>query len=89
MPHARFSSTEIAQRGQALYDQQLRAQMEASHPGQFLVLDIETGDYEIDVDDVAAIQRAKAKHPDAALYILRVGAPTAYWLGGQRLGTRP
>ena len=89
MPHARFSSTEIAQRGQALYDQQLRAQVEANHPGQFLVLDIETGDYEIDVDDVAAIQRAKAKHPDAALYILRVGAPTAYRLGGQRLGTHP
>jgi len=78
MPHPRYASAEIVQRGQVLYDQQIRAHVEASHPGKFLVLDIETGDYEIDADDVAALQRAKAKHPDAAFYILRVGAPTAY-----------
>ena len=89
MPHPRYSSAEIVQRGQVLYDQQIRAHVEASHPGKFLVLDIETGDYEIDADDVAALQRAKAKHPDAAFYILRVGTPTAYRLGGQRLDTRP
>jgi hypothetical protein len=89
MPHPRYSSAEIVQRGQVLYDQQIRAHVEASDPGKFLVLDIETGDYEIDADDVAALQRAKAKHPDAALYILRVGTPTAYRLGGQRLDTRP
>ena len=89
MPHPRYASAEIVQRGQVLYDQQIRAHVEASHPGKFLVLDIETGDYEIDADDVAALQRAKARHPDAAFYILRVGTPTAYRLGGQRLGTRP
>jgi len=89
MPHPQYSSAEIVRRGQALYDQQIRGQVEAHHPGKFLVLDIETGDYEIDVDDVVALQRAKAKHPDAALYILRVGVPTAYRLGGQRLGTPP
>jgi hypothetical protein len=83
MPHPRYSSAEIVQRGQVLYDQQIRAHVEASHPGKFLVLDIETGDYEIDADDVAALQRAKAKHPDAAFYILRVGTPTAYRLGGR------
>ncbi len=89
MLHPRYSSAEIVQRGQVLYDQQIRAHVEASHAGKFLVLDIETGDYEIDVDDVAALQRAKARHPDAAFYILRVGTPTAYRLGGQRLGIRP
>jgi hypothetical protein len=84
MPHPRYSSAEIVQRGQVLYDQQIRAHVEASHPGKFLVLDIETGDYEIDADDVAALQRAKAKHPDAAFYILRVGTPTVKI--GVRLG---
>ena len=72
--------------GQVLYDQQLRAQVEARHQGQFLVLDIETGDYEIDADDVLAVQRAKTKHPDAAFYIVRIGSPTAYRLGFQPLG---
>ena len=87
MPHLQYSSAEIVQRGQALYEQQIRAQVEASHPGQFLILDIETGDYEVDAEDVRALQRAKAKHPEGAFYIVRVGSPTAYRLGAQPLGT--
>ena len=88
MPHPRYTSEEIVQRGQALYDEQIRAQVEASHKGKYLVLDIETGDYEMDVSEVAALKRAKAKNPDAALYILRVGYSTAYRVGGQRLVMR-
>ena len=87
MPHPRYSSAEIVQRGQALYEQRLRAQVEARHQGKFLVLDIETGDYEIDADDVSAVQRAKTKYPDAAFYIVRIGSPTACRLGYQPWGT--
>ena len=89
MPHPRYSSDEIVQRGQALYDQQIRTQVEAHHKGKFLVLNIETGEYEIDVNELAALKRAKAKNPDAALYILRVGSSTAYRLGGQSVAARP
>jgi hypothetical protein len=87
--HPRYTSNEIVQRGQVLYDQQIRRQVEASHKGKFLVLDIETGEYEIDADELAALKRAKAKNPDAALYILRVGYSTAYRVGGQGRLTRP
>lgn len=78
MPHPRYSSDKIAQRGQTLYDQNIRTQVEAVHKEKFLILDIETGNYEIDTNELAALRRAKAKNPDAALYILRVGSPTAY-----------
>jgi hypothetical protein len=87
MPHRRFSSAEIVQRGQALYDEHIRAKVEAGHQGKFLAVDIETGEYEIDVDELIALQRAKAKHPEAALYLVRIGSPTAYRLGGQRMVT--
>jgi len=50
MPRPHYNSDEIVQRGQVLYDQQIRAQVETRHKGKFLVLDIETGNYEIDVD---------------------------------------
>jgi hypothetical protein len=46
-----------------------------------VVVDIETGDYEIDADDLAATKRALAKRPDAVLYGVRIGYPTAYRLG--------
>ena len=77
----RYTSEEIARRGQALYEERLRAEVDASHRGKFLVLDIETGEYELDVDELAALQRARRKKPDAALYILRIGYPAAYRIG--------
>ena len=81
MGHPRFSSEQIAERGQALYDQVIRDSLGPSEHGKFLVVDIETGDYEIDLDELAAVKRARAKHPAAAFYILRVGHHTAYRLG--------
>lgn len=88
MPHSSYTSDEIVRRGQALYDRVIRAQVEPGHRGKFLVLDIDTGDYEIDLNEVAALKRAKARNPGAALYILRVGDPTAYRVGGPRVATR-
>ena len=85
MPHPRYSSHEITERGRKLYDEQLRAQVTPGNMGKFLVIDIETGEYEIDQEELAAIGRAKAKHPDAPLYMVRIGARTAYQLGGAGL----
>jgi len=59
MPHPRFSGAEIIQRGQALYDERIRRKVEASHQGGFLAVDIETGEYEIDVDALAALKRVR------------------------------
>jgi len=81
MFHPNYTSEEIAQRGQVIYDQQVRAQVETAHQGEFLVLNIETGEYEIDRNELAALQRAKAKNPDGVFYLLRVGATAAYRLG--------
>lgn len=89
MPHPRYSSEEIVRRGQALYDQQLCNQVAAGNTGKFLVLDIETGEYEIDRDELAALKRAKAKRPEAPLYMLRIGYPAAYRIGGAMQVPRP
>jgi hypothetical protein len=81
MPHTRYSSDEIAERGQALYDQEIRDKLDPSARGKFLALDIETGEYEIDADERSALKRVRAKNPDAALYLLRIGHPAAHRLG--------
>ena len=81
MPYADYSPEEVESRGEAIY-QQLREKVEAEHKGKFLVVDIETGQYEIDQDDLKATQRALARRPEAILYGLRIGYPTAYRLGG-------
>ena len=89
MSHSRYTSEEIARRGQALYEERLRGIVDARDRGKFLVVDIESGEYEIDVDELAALQRAKRKNPDAALYILRIGYPAAYRIGREFARPRP
>lgn len=88
MPHPRYSNDEIADRGNALYEQQVRAQVEPAEVGKFLVIDIETGDYEVDAKELAAFHRAKAKRPDAPLYLIRIGSPAAYHFSGARGNVR-
>ncbi len=83
MGHPRFETEEIANRGQELYDQQIRPKVEMeSNIGKILVVDIETGAYEIDEDHWLATHRALEKHPDAALYSVRIGYPTLGEIGG-------
>ena len=81
MPDAKYSSEEVAARGEAIYEQELRSKVECQSKGSYLVLDIETGDYEIDQDDLAATKRLMAKRPEAVLYGLRIGYAAAYRLG--------
>ena len=77
---------EIGRRGQALYDQTIRAQVEGENRGKFLILDVNTGEYEIDAEDLVASERLLARRADAVLFGVRIGFPTAYRLGGRREG---
>ncbi len=85
MPHPRFTTEEIVERGQLLYEQRIRHEVESESEGKFLVLDVESGLYEIDASDLEAMQRARAANPAAALYVVRIGFPTAYRLGRKEL----
>jgi len=88
MKETRHSPEDVAARGEAIYARDIRSKVEREHPGKFVVVDVETGEFEIDADDLAATKRALAKHPGALLYGVRVGSPTAYRLGG-RFSTLP
>ena len=67
----------IASRGEELYQQNIRANVEADHKGRFLAVDIETGDYAIADEDLEATECLLSKRPDALVYGLRIGFPTA------------
>lgn len=81
MPYANYTNEEVAARGEAIYAERLRGQVEAGNHGKFLVLDIETGDYEIDAEDLQASLRMLSKRPAAVLYGLRIGHRAAYRMG--------
>ena len=75
------STDEVARRGREIYERQLKGQMEPANVGKFLVIDIETGEYEMDEDDLAASMRAYRKKPDGARYGMRIGSATSGTIG--------
>lgn len=81
MPYADYPHGTIAARGEEIYHQQLREKIEPKHTGKFLTIDIETGDYEIDADEVVSSMRLLEKHPEAVIYCLRIGFPAAHRIG--------
>jgi hypothetical protein len=83
MSHPRLSNEEIARRGEEIYALSLRDRLEAGNEGKILVIDVETGDYEIDADEIAASRRAMTKHPGHALYMMRIGYNAVHTLGGR------
>jgi len=83
MSHPRISDGEIDQCGQKLYEERIRSLVEKpENIGKQIVIDVETGDFEVDEDGLTASRRLLARHPGAALYGLRIGYNAVYSLGG-------
>jgi hypothetical protein len=55
--------------------------------GKIISIDIETEDYEIDADPIAAGLRLKLRHPDVAMYGKRIGYDAVYAVGGTLVRT--
>jgi hypothetical protein len=84
MTQPQMSNEEIARRGEEWYTKHLRDKVEtADNLGKILVIDTDTGEYEIDSDEIAASRRAMAKHPGHALYMMRIGYNAVHTLGGR------
>ena len=81
MGHPRYTTDEIVARGEKIYDDKLKSKLEPQNIGKFLVIDIETGEYELDDDDLIAALRAYKKKPDGARYEMRIGYATSGTIG--------
>lgn len=77
-----FTKDEIARRGREIYERDIRAEVEREHDGEFLVVDVATGDYAVGEDDEEVFDRAEAKNPEGLFYLLRVGRSAAHRIGG-------
>ena len=83
MNQAHLSPREVVRRGKEWYENEIRAEVDEEKDwGKPLVIDINTGHYEIDEDELAAARRAFARNPDAELYFMRIGFPAFGKMGG-------
>ena len=81
----RFSKTEFAERGDAIFESVIRGKLRPDENGQFIAIDIETSQYEIDPDELAACDRLRLRLPDAQIWIVRAGSPFVHRFGGRGL----
>jgi hypothetical protein len=79
----RYSKEEFAQRGDALYESAVRAQVEADHQGEIVAIDLETGAFEVDASEITACDRLEASHPEAQIWIVRIGSRHVRRFGGR------
>jgi hypothetical protein len=82
MGYADYTPEEVASRGEAIYEERIRPLVAKGNEGKFVIIDIESCDYELDDDDLTATMRLLEKRPEAVIYGLRVGYPAAYDFGG-------
>jgi hypothetical protein len=81
---------EIRRRGEALYEQRIRALVEIpENVGRLLAIDVETGDYNIGDDLILATQPLLEKKANAVLFGIRIGYNAVYALGGALRRTIP
>ena len=70
----RYTKEEFAQRGDALYEERIRSLVEERDEGKFVAIDIETGEHDVDADELAASDRLLARVPDAQVWLRRFGS---------------
>ncbi len=69
----RLSKEEHARRGTAIYEQQVRPQVEADHQGKIVAIDVETRAFEVAEDTLTASERLLSRYPEAQIWCVRIG----------------
>ena len=79
----RYSKEEFARRGDEIYETQVRSKVETGNHGKIVAIDIETGNFEVDASEIVACDRLEMRHPDAQIWIVRIGSRYVRRFGGR------
>jgi hypothetical protein len=81
----RYSKEEFAQRGDLIYQNQIRPQVEAGNHGKIVAIDIETGDFEVANSTMLAVDKLYERKPDAQPWVIRIGHRAVFRFGSRTL----
>ena len=80
-----YTPEDIESMGTAIYEEKIRSLVGPGDKGKFVVIDVYSGDYEIDERSGAAIGRLLKRRPGAHVCTVRVGYPVPYSVRWTRL----
>ena len=77
-----YTLQEMAKRGEKIYRERIRPTLTQADIGKFVHIDLNSGDYEIDADDIAGDLKLRARKPGSRYYGLRVGYTATEFFDG-------
>ena len=75
---------EVTDLAREIYQEKIKTLVEPQEQGKFIVIDIASGDYEIDEEIVDAFDRLKARRPESIAGGLRIGHHATFKMPGIR-----
>src|SRR2546429_2963998 len=75
-------------RGDALIESRVRPHLTAADEDKFVAIDIETGEYELDKNEMTAAERLRKRVPDPQIWLVHVTSGYLHRFGGHGLRGR-
>lgn len=85
----RYSKEEFARRGDALIESKVRPKLTAADEDKFVAIDIETGEYELDKNEMKAVDRLRKRIPDPQIWLVHATLGYLHRFGGHGLRGQP
>ena len=79
---------ERKQRAEAIYDAQIRQQIDPEDEDKFVKIDVLSGDYELDENSITAGRRLRERRPDAVIHTMQHHRTPVVKLRGPRISGR-
>ena len=77
---------ETARLGDEMYRRHIKAQVETDHDGDYVAIDVDSGNWAVAGSELAASDNLRAQRPDAInVWLLRVGYRAVASIGGGSL----
>ncbi len=87
-PKSRLPRAEAVRMGKEIYTRAILPQIEEGHYGDYVAIDVETGDWAIANTTRAAVERLRVRHPDIVdILCERVGYRALRSFGAESLRT--
>lgn len=78
----RRSPEETGRLGDAIYERDIRPKIGETHDGEFVAIDVDSGDYVIASASRSAAKRLRERRPSADIWSLRIGYGALRHFGG-------
>lgn len=70
----------------AIYEQSIQPLITLDDAAKFVAVAVESGDFELDAEDTAALNQLLSRRPGARVWLMRVGPEPAYRMAGAGRG---